>query len=323
VTHHGTTTLPASAAARPRFRPDRPVARRRRGVWSHWPQYLAIAPFYLLFAVFGLFPVLFSFYLTLQRWDGIGQMTFVGLDNFRYLLSDADFWLALRNTVLIFVMSTVPTLALGLVLAVLINAAGRLKGFYRMAFFIPNITSTVAVAIFFGALFAKNYGLVNAGLHGVGLPMVDWLRDPWGMKVVIAVLTVWQWAGYNAIIYLAGLQTISSELYEQARIDGAGPVQIFFRLTLPLLRPFIVFTVVMSTIGGLQTFTEPAVLVGNGGGVSGGALTMVLYFYQEAFTHNDYGYGATIAAAVFVIVTAVTLLNWLLTQRERHGAVPR
>jgi cellobiose transport system permease protein len=225
--------------------------------------------------------------------------------------------------VLIFVMSTVPTLALGLVLAVLINAAGRMTGFYRMAFFIPNITSTVAVAIFFGALFAKNYGLVNAGLHGLGLPMVDWLRDPWGMKVVIALLTVWQWAGYNAIIYLAGLQTISSELYEQARIDGAGPVQIFFRLTLPLLRPFIVFTVVMSTIGGLQTFTEPAVLVGTGGGVSDGALTMVLYFYEQAFTHNDYGYGAAVAAAVFVIVTVVTLVNWLLTQRERRGEVPR
>ena len=302
---------------------DSSSGRRRPGVLRYWPQYLAISPFYVLFAVFGLFPVLFSLYLSFHRWSGVGERKWVGLQQYRFLVKDHTFYLSLWNTLLIWGMSTLPMLFGALVLAAMLHSVARAKGFYRMAFFIPNITSTVAVAIFFGALFAKNYGLVNAGLHGLGLPMVDWLRDPWGMKVVIAALTVWQWAGYNAIIYLAGLQTISSELYEQARIDGAGPVQTFFRLTLPLLRPFIVFTVVMSTIGGLQTFTEPAVLVGTGGGVSQGALTMVLYFYQQAFTHNDYGYGATIAAAVFVIVTVVTLLNWLLTQRERRGEVPR
>jgi cellobiose transport system permease protein len=317
-----TTSAPTATGARTTMRLRRAPG-RRRGLLSYWPQYLAISPFYVLFAAFGLVPVLFSFYLAFQRWDGIGDMQFVGLDNFRYLIKDDTFWLSLWNTLVIWVISTVPTLSLALVLAVLIHSVARMKGFYRMAFFIPNITSTVAIAIFFGALFATNFGLINALLHWVGLPMVSWLHNTWGMKIVIAVLTIWQWTGYNAIIYLAGLSTISSDLYEQARVDGAGPVQIFFRITIPLLRPIILFTIVISTVGGLQTFTEPQVLVGTGGGPGQGALTMVLYFYNQAFTHNDYGYGAAIAVAVFFVVTTVTILNWRLVERGRMGGVSR
>jgi len=291
--------------------------RRRRSVLSHWPQYLAISPFYALFAAFGLFPVLFTFYLAFQRWDGIGEMQFAGLDNFEFLLTDDTFWLSLWNTLVIWVISTVPTLSLALVLAVLINSAVRAKAFYRVAFFIPNVTSVVAMAIFFGGLFAANFGLVNAVLHWIGAPTVAWISQPWGVKVVIAALTVWQWTGYNAIIYLAGLQTIPSDLYDQAKVDGAGPVQTLFRITIPMLRPVILFTIVISTIGGLQTFTEPQVIAGTSGGPGQGALTMVLYFYRQAFTNNDYGYGAAIAVAVFVVVTTFTLINWRLVQRRQ------
>jgi cellobiose transport system permease protein len=313
------TQVPAVSGARAVLRPRRAPARRRRRFPSFWPQYVAISPFYLLFAVFGLTPVLFSFYLAFQRWDGIGEMQSAGLSNFEYLVDDGVFWLALKNTIIMWLMSTIPTLVLALVLAVLINSVKRGKSFYRMAFFIPNITSSVAITIFFGALFATNFGLVNAILNWFGISSVAWLQNPWGMKFVIAVLTVWQWTGYNAIIYLAGLQTISSDLYEQAKIDGAGPVQIFLRITLPLLRPIILFTVIMSTVGGLQTFAEPAVLVGDGGGPGQGALTMVLYFYSQAFKHNDYGYGAAIAMAVVVVVAIFTVINWFLVQRERKA----
>jgi cellobiose transport system permease protein len=318
-----TAAAPAAAGPQATERSPAVPARRRRGVLSYWPQYLAISPFYLLFAVFGLFPVLFSFYLAFQRWNGLGEMEFVGLDNFRYLVSDSTFWLALRNTLVMWVMSTVPTLSLALLLAVLVHSVTRGKSFYRMAFFIPNVTSTVAISIFFGGLFATNFGLVNALLQWVGLPAVTWLTNPWGMKAVIAVLTVWQWTGYNMLIYLAGLQAIPSDLYEAARIDGAGPVQIFFRITVPLLRPIILFTVVLSTIGGLQTFTEPAVLFGtsSNGGPGQGALTMVFYFYTQAFRHNDYGYGAAIAVAVFVVVSIFTVINWRLVQLRRGGRV--
>jgi cellobiose transport system permease protein len=316
------TAVPAAPEARTRSHPHR-APRRRRRVLSYWPQYLAISPFYLLFAVFGLAPVLFSFYLAFQRWDGIGESEFAGLDNFRYLIKDDVFWLSLRNTLLIWVMSTVPTLALAMVLAVLLNSVKRFKAFYRMAFFIPNITSVVAISIFFGALFATNYGLVNALLEVVGLGKVPWLQSEWGIKVVIAALTVWQWTGYNAIIYLAGLQTISTDLYEQAKVDGANAVQIFFRITLPLMRPIILFTVVISTVGGLQTFTEPKVLVGDSGGAGQSGLTMVFYFFRQAFSNNDYGYGAAIAMVVLLVVALFTILNWALVQRGEDGGKRR
>jgi cellobiose transport system permease protein len=313
------TAAPVAAKTRMRARPHRAPGRRRR-VLSYWPQYLAISPFYILFAVFGLAPVLFSFYLAFQRWDGIGEMQFAGLDNFKYLIKDDVFWLSLRNTLLIWVMSTVPTLCLALVLAVMLNSVKRFKAFYRMAFFIPNITSVVAISIFFGALFATNYGLVNGVLETAGLPGVAWLQSVWGIKAVIAVLTVWQWTGYNAIIYLAGLQTISTDLYEQAKVDGANAAQVFFRITLPLLRPIILFTVVISTVGGLQTFTEPKVLVGDTAGTGQSGLTMVFYFYRQAFSHNDYGYGAAIAMVVLLVVALFTILNWALVQRGQDGA---
>jgi cellobiose transport system permease protein len=322
VALYRTAALAAPTKTRSRVSPHRAPGRRRR-VLSYWPQYLAISPFYVLFAVFGLAPVLFSFYLAFQRWDGIGEMEFAGLDNFQYLIKDGVFWLSLRNTLLIWVLSTVPTLSLALVVAVMLNSVKRFRAFYRMAFFIPNITSTVAISIFFGALFATNYGLVNAALDAVGLPQVAWLQNSWGIKIVIAVLTVWQWTGYNAIIYLAGLQTISSDLYEQARVDGANSVQLFRYITLPLLRPIILFTVVLSTVGGLQTFTEPRVLLGETAGTGQSGLTMVFYFYRQAFSHNDYGYGAAIAMVVLLVVALFTILNWTLVQRGQNGRVRR
>ncbi|SDS49494.1 carbohydrate ABC transporter permease [Actinoplanes derwentensis] len=296
---------------------------RARSLRSSWPQYLAISPFYLLFTVFLLGPTLFSLYLAFHRWDGIGEMQYVGLDQFRFLIEDATFWLSVRNTLVIWVLSTVPMLFFALVLAALLNNTKRLVGFYRVALFIPNITSVVAVAIVFGALFANNSGLVNITLQGLGLSGVPWLTDPWAIKVVIAMLMTWQWTGYNALIYLAGMQSIPSELYEAAKIDGAGPVRAFLSITIPMLRPIILFTVVVSTITGMQSFTEPQVLFGNNSAVnanSGGpgqaGLTMVLYFYRTAFGQNDYGYGAAIAWAVFLIVMVFTILNWRLVQRR-------
>jgi cellobiose transport system permease protein len=290
---------------------------------TYWPQYLAISPFYVLFAVFGLFPVLFSLYLSFHRWSGVGEHEYVGLDQYRFLVKDHTFYLSLWNTLVIWVMSTVPMLCLALVIAALVHTVGPGKGFYRMAFFIPNVTSVVAMAILFRMLFASNFGLINVVLHAVGLPTYPWSNAPWGIRVAIASLMTWQWVGYNAIIYLAGLQTIPSHLYEAARVDGAGPVRIFFSITLPLLRPVILFTVVISTITGMQSFTEAQVMTGsnaatnpNSGGPGQAGLTMVLYFYQQAFSYNDFGYGAAIAWAIFLIVGVFTVINWRLVSRQ-------
>jgi cellobiose transport system permease protein len=296
--------------------------RRRTAFLRYWPQYLAISPFYILFAVFGLFPVLFSLYLSFHRWSGVGEHKFVGLTQYKFLIKDHTFYLSLWNTVVIWVMSTLPMLFAALVLAALLHSVARAKGFYRMAYFIPNVTSVVAMAILFKMLFSSNFGLINAVLHTVGLPTYPWSNTPWGIKISIAALMSWQWVGYNAIIYLAGLQTIPGHLYEAAQVDGAGPVRTFFSITVPLLRPVILFTVVISTITGLQSFTEAQVMTGsnaanapNSGGPGQAGLTMVLYFYQQAFSYNDFGYGAAIAWAIFLIVSVLTVINWRLISR--------
>jgi cellobiose transport system permease protein len=316
---HGRRIRPVSAGAGPRPRPKRGIAR-------HWPVYLAVSPYYLLFSVFMMFPVFFTLYLAFQHWDGFGDMTYVGFKQFRFLWQDPVFWLSIRNTLIIWVMSTVPMLFIALVLAAMVNSTRRFTGFYRVALFIPSITSLVAIAIFFGAVFSNNFGLINAILTALHLPAVPWLSNPWTIKIVIACLMTWQWTGYNAIIYLAGLQAIPSEIYEAAKMDGAGPARVFFEITVPLLRPIILFTVVISTVTGLQSFTEPQVLFGseaatnpNSGGPGQAGLTTLLYFYHEAFDVNDFGYGAAIVWAFFLLILLIVVINWRLVQRRKEG----
>jgi cellobiose transport system permease protein len=307
-------------------RPARAAAPGRlRRVARFWPQYLAISPFYVIFLAFLLFPILFSLYVAFTRWDGIGPMKFAGLDQFRFLVKDPVFWLALRNTIVIWVLATVPMLCVALVLAAMLNSVKRLATFYRLAYFIPSVTSLVAVTLFFSAVFANNYGLINAVLIALHLPAVPWMSNPWTIKIVIALLMSWQWTGYNAIIYLAGMQAINPELYEAARVDGAGPVRSFFKITIPLLRPVILFTVIVSTVNGLQSFTEPQVLFGstaannpNSGGPGQAGLTLNLYLYHQAFDNNNFGYGAAIAWASFLVIMAFVVVNWrIVARRER------
>ncbi len=277
--------------------------------------YLAISPFFIIFVIFGLFPIGFALYLAFQSWDGIGPMRYVGLDQFHYLITDATFRKSLWVTLQIWVLSTIPMLILALVLAFLLNQELRGRSLYRIAYFIPNVTSLVAIAIIFASIFGNQFGLLNAFLRGVGLDRVEWLNDPWGIKIAIATMVVWRWTGYNAIIYLAGLQAIPDDLYEAARLDGASQWNIFKDITIPLLRPVILFTVITSTIGGLQLFTEPQVLVGNGGGPGSEGLTMVLYLYQQAFVQNQFGYGAAIGWGLFAIIVVFSLMNWALVGR--------
>nr|WSZ13308.1 sugar ABC transporter permease [Streptomyces canus] len=297
--------------------------RPKKGLRKYWHLYAAISPFYLLFLGFGLFPVGFSLYLSFHRWDGLGSMEWAGLSQYQYLLSDSDFWNSIGNTLIIWVLATFPMIFLAMVTAVMLNSAVRFKGLYRVAYFLPNVTSVVAIAIVFGSIFSTNSGVVNAALHSVGIDQVAWLNTPWGIKVTIAALMTWQWTGYNAIIFLAGLQTVPGELYEAARMDGAGPIQTFFRITLPLLRPTLLFVLVVSTVTGLQSFSEPQVLLQTSsndstfaGGPGHSGQTMVLYFFQQTFDNNDFGYGAAVAWGIFLVVVLFSIINWRLVQRR-------
>jgi cellobiose transport system permease protein len=294
-----------------RTKPTIPGGRRR-----HLPPLLAISPFYVLFAVFGAFPVLFSVYLSFQDWDGIGDMRYVGLKQYGWLLRDSVFWHSVLNTFEIWFLSTVPMLFLALVLAFLLHSQVRFAGAYRVAYFVPNVTSMVAMTVVFGSVFAQA-GLANSALRAIGLDGVGWLSSEWGIKSSVSIMIIWRWVGYNALIFLAGLQAIPTEHFEAARVDGANSRQTLFRVVLPQLRPVVLFAAVTSTINGLQIFTESQVLfqstdVGTTGGPGQEGMTIVLYLWQKAFKEHQFGYGAAMGWVLFAIIAVFTVINWRL-----------
>ena len=287
------------------------------------PQYLAISPYFFFFFVFGAMPVVFTMALAFTNWSGLGDFDLVGFTNFKYLISDPLFYKSLVNTLILWVMGTVPTLILATILALMLNSTLRFSTPYKVIYLIPNITSMVAMGMLFSSIFSSQFGIANAIINVFGFENIAWLQTEWGIKIAISCLTTWAFVGYNALLILAGLQAIDKSLYEAAALDGANSWQIFFHITLPQLRPIILFVTLMSTIGSLQSFTESQVLTSSNsggaasaGGINNSGLTMVMYFYSVAFQENRYGYGAAIAWGVFVVVMFFSIINWLVT-RER------
>jgi cellobiose transport system permease protein len=282
--------------------------------------YAYIAPFFLLFGVFGLVPFLFTFYIALFDWNPIGDQTFIGVDNFTRMLADPRFWNATGNTISIWLLSTIPQLLVALLLAHVLNHARlRFAGFFRMAILVPYVTSIAATAIVFAQMFDRDYGLLNWLLGLAGIGSIDFVQTVWGSHVMIATMVAWRWFGYTALLYLASLQAIPRDVYEAASIDGAGGWRQFRHITIPSLRPVIIFTVVTSTIGGLQIFTEPLL-------ISPGALTcgpvrqcqtLSLFLYEQGFGQYEFGYGSAIGVALFVMVIVAAVINYLLSSRIR------
>lgn len=317
-----TTITPARLTEPRRQRGDEPV-RLRTSFLERLAPYAYVAPFFVVFGVFGLFPLVFTFYVALFDWNPIGDQTFVGLANFERLLDDSRFWNALVNTFGIFVISTVPQLVLALGLAHLLNHARlRWAAFFRMSMLLPYITSVAATAIVFGQIFDRNFGLINWGLDLVGVEPVNFLASRFGSWVEISAMVTWRWFGYNTLLYLAGLQAIPREMYEAASVDGASGWQQFTRLTIPSLRPIIIFTVVMSTIGGLQIFTEPLLVAPESGLTCGAARqcqTLALFLYEQGFGQFEFGYGSAVGVVLFFVVVLATALNFFLATRTRGG----
>ncbi|MEN9418834.1 MAG: hypothetical protein RI988_2454 [Pseudomonadota bacterium] len=279
-----------------------------------WAPYVFISPFLLLFAVFGVFPLLFSLHLAFQSWEptsGLDAMEFVGLDNFAFALQDEWFWKSLKNTIWLAVVSGAPQHLVAIPLAVFIHTSfKRLRDGVVGAYFLPYITSTVAIAIMFSSLFSKDYGLVNAALGAAfGLEHVDWLGRAENIKPAIAFIVFWRYLGFNVVLYLAALQTIPRDLYEAATMDGAGRWQQFWHITLPNLRPMIFFGVTLSVIGGLQLFEEPFILTGGRGGADQSGMTAAVYLYRMAFDFNDFGGASAMSWLLFVVVAALTWMT--------------
>jgi len=296
-----------------------------RAAWRRFSRgaapYLLIAPFFVLFAIFGIYPLVYTLWVSLHDWDLIatGPHAYVGLANYRELLSDEDFRNALVNTVGIFLLATIPQILIALGLAGLLNTQIRGRGFFRMGVLLPNVTSIAAVTIVFSQLFGREYGLVTWVLSGLGIDPVNWQAHRWTSWFAIATMVDWRWTGYNTLILLAAMQAIPRELYEAAKMDGAGGFRAFRSVTIPLLRHTLLFVVVVATIGGLQLFAEPLLFDTSPASANGGAgrefQTVALYLYQTAFRRFDFGYAAAISWLLFLLVIAVAAFNALLVRR--------
>ncbi|MFV2111261.1 carbohydrate ABC transporter permease [Micromonospora sp. DT178] len=315
------TTAPPSPAAPP----PRPPARRRSRSHSltrldlKYSPYLYIAPFFVIFGIFGLYPMLRTAWMSLHDWNLIGDHSFIGFDNYVALVKDEYFWNATLNTFGIFLLSTIPQLLLALFLANLLNRTFlRARTLFRMAIFMPNVVSVAAVAIVFGMLFQRDFGVINWLLSFVGIDAVDWDAERWSSWTAIASMVNWRWTGYNTLILLAGMQAIPRDLYEAAALDGASQWKQFWRITLPMLTPTFVFVVILSTIGGLQLFTEPLVFA-NGNIIGGDQRefqTLAMYMYELGIENlNTAGYGAAVAWAMFLMIALVSGINFLLVRR--------
>jgi multiple sugar transport system permease protein len=287
--------------------------------------YVLLSPFVILFLVFGMFPLGFSLYLAFQSWEpttGLEAMRFVALDNFAFALQDEWFWKSLRNTGWLAVASGVPQHLVAIPLAVFIHTSFKqLRNGVVGAYFLPYITSTVAIAIMFSSLLSKDFGLVNLGLQALfGGEPIDWLGAPENIKPAVALIVFWRYLGFNVVLYLAALQTIPKDLYEAATMDGAGRLQQFFFITLPSLKPMIFFGVTLSVIGGLQIFEEPFILTPRGrGGSDQAGMTTAMYLYRMAFDFNDFGAASAMSWLLFIVVVVLTWLTNLAFKPRTAG----
>ncbi|HTH59358.1 MAG TPA: sugar ABC transporter permease [Paraburkholderia sp.] len=293
--------------------------------------YLFLAPFFVLFAMFVAFPLLFSLYLSFQSWDataGLASMKWVGLSNYTFTLTDTWYWKSLYNTASMAIMSGAPQHLIALPLAFFLQTAfRRWRNFVVALYFLPFITSSVAIALIFTSLYSTDYGMINLAITELGkLPglhwiipahRIEWLYDPSHVKPAVSVVIFWRYVGWNTVLYLSALQTIPKELYEAARIDGANGWQQFSRITVPLLKPMIYFAVTLSIIGGLQLFEEPFILLPNEGmGTGQSGLTTAVYMYRTAFHDGDFGTAGSIAWLLFASISALMWLNTRIFHRS-------
>jgi ABC-type sugar transport system permease subunit len=282
--------------------------------------YLFLLPFFLIYAVFLVYPVFAALRLSFYEASAFGGDTFTGLDNYARLAQDPRYLEALRNTTIYALASVFILSPLALLVAVAIRSfvvpTAAFKSFYRVVFFLPFITSFVVIALMFNLVFNDDYGLLNNALSALGLPTVDWLRDERVALLAVILVGIWTYLGINALYFLAGLQNIPEEVIEAARVDGANRLQIFWRVTLPLLRPVILFVVVQATIFSYQIFEIPFLLTE--GGPSDATLTLAIYLYEVGFRQFDRGYASAIGYSMAIIAIVLATVQILASRRSER-----
>jgi cellobiose transport system permease protein len=325
-----TTLAPSRTAARPTPRPPRRigVADRMSRLDHTAAPYLYVSPFFILFLIVGLFPIGYTAVISFMDWDMVRNTgTFIGFDQYAYVLAQPKFWVALRNTFSIFLLSSVPQLVCAVIIAAMLSQNLRAKTFWRMGVLVPYVVAPVAVALIFSNMFGDKYGIINTTLADLGIPAIPWHSNAFASHIAIATMVNFRWTGYNTLILLAAMQAIPGEYYEAATVDGAGKVRQFFSITMPGLKPTLIFVIVTSTIGGLQIFDEPRMYDQFGtGGANSQWLTISLYLYNIGWGEWNFGRAAALAWILFLVILAIGVINLLVTRslvRDGGAAMTR
>lgn len=285
---------------------------------AHIP-YLFISPYFFIYFAFSLFPIIFTLYLSVMDWNGFEPQIFVGFKNYIALIMDSRVHRAILNTFLFMIMIIPIQIASGLLIAAVLSSHNMIaKGTFRLLNFLPFLTTPVAIGIIFQILFDYQFGPINFLLTNAGVikQPIDWLGKAWTARMTISLITIWRYYGYTAVLFMAGITNINTELYEAAIVDGANSTQRFFRITLPLLKPVTIFVVLTTMIGCFQIFDEPFIMFNAGSGVvlKGGpdfsCLTGVWLLYDVGFGSAElkFGYGSAIAYGLFVVIGLLAIV---------------
>jgi len=294
--------------------------------------YVLIAPFFVFFTIFGLYPLIYNGVVSFQNWNYAENKGWMGFANYTRVFGDAGFWHALGNTFGIFLLSTVPQLLLALILASLLNRRLRAQNFFRVGILLPYVTPIVASTLIFAQVFGRDHGILNSFLGSLGVHTtiptgtfngIDWRNTAATSWTAIATMVNWKWIGYNALLYLSAMQSIPKDVYEAAALDGAGAWKQLWKITVPMIRPMVLFTVVLSTIGGLQLFTEPMLFEPNPvaatGGTHGQWQTVAQLIYNWGWKHGELSYAAAMSWIMFFIIVILAGFNAFITNRLGGG----
>lgn len=312
--------MTSKGATRPNaaFEPSSRWRSLRTAIRAHWQDYLFISPFFILFAVFFAYPIVWAFQLSFQRWDGVSDPTWVGLDNYRFVLRDPVTRQMFYNTARFLILIVPLAIALPLVLGVLLDISWlRMRGVFRTLVFVPTVSSLVGIGIVWKLVFGAANGWLNAILSHVGLGPYKWLKDPHLAQVPIVSLTLWGSLGFSTLIVLGGLQAIDREIYDAAKIDGASSLNQFWNITLPLLRPIIVFLLITSTIGVMTLFSQPYIVTE--GGPANQTLTPLLHIYRIGVGSRGaarIGDASALTFILSIVMITVVVMQFLITRRR-------
>jgi cellobiose transport system permease protein len=285
--------------------------------------YLFILPFFLVMLSFQLYPLIYTLNLSFTAPINLFENEYVGLDNYQRLFTNPIFFKSIFNTWFIWLMNFIPQLVFALLLAVILYE-WKVKGrdTFRTIYFLPNLVTAASIGVLFAVLLDWQNGTINHILLSLGVvdEPIYWLQKRTVTQGTVSLIQWWQWFGYTMIIFMAGLSAISDELYEAAYIDGASRMQVFFRITLPLLRPIMLYVLITSLIGGLQIFDIPRVLTDGRGGPDNAITTMVLYLYNQAFKNFNIGYAASVAYTLFFMILFFSVFTFrFMTGRDKSS----